>query len=258
MKLKLLKCNAALLTALLTLPLWVSASDSKTDEAEPQWSYQGATGPTHWGDLSPEFGTCKQGKNQSPVDINRSFDAKLPSIKFDYSMLIPENIVNNGHSIQVNVRKGGLIKLDGKDFFLKQFHFHSPSENMIDSRTFPLESHFVHVSEDNELAVVALLYQPGPPNPALNVLLKNMPMNAGDSNRLGSKDIELFERNKKIKDYFRYNGSLTTPPCTEGVRWIVVKSSPTLSYPQLQQFHKALKSPNNRPIQPRNARVILR
>jgi len=247
-----------ILPTLLVIPLWATASESQAPKSDSSWSYLGATGPSHWGDLSAEYSTCKQGKNQSPININRSFDARLPSIKFDYSMLIPENIVNNGHSIQVNIRNGGLIKLDGKDFFLKQFHFHSPSENMIDSLSYPLEAHFVHASEDNEIAVVALLYQPGFANPALDVLINNLPMNTGDSNRLGAKDIQLFERSKKVNDYFRFNGSLTTPPCTEGVRWIVEKSVPTVSLRQLKSFHKALKHPNNRPIQPLNARMIVR
>lgn len=259
MKLLFLKSYYLLsLAILLAIPLWVSASEAPEKQGEPEWSYSGVTGPLHWGDLSPEYSTCQQGKNQSPININRSFDARLPSIKFDYSMLIPENIVNNGHSIQVNIRNGGLIKLDGKDFFLKQFHFHSPSENMIDSLSYPLEAHFVHASKDNELAVVSLLYQPGVANPALDVLINNLPMNVGESKRLGAKDVQLFERSKKVIDYFRFNGSLTTPPCTEGVRWIVVKSTPTISLRQLTAFHQALKRPNNRPIQPLNARMIVR
>lgn len=259
MKLVYLKSiSALLLPALLCLPVLTSADEKQAShQGEAKWSYEGATGPSHWGDLSAENITCKQGKNQSPINIKRTFDARLPAIKFDYSILSSENIVNTGHSIQVNIRSGGLIKLDGKDFFLKQFHFHSPSENMIDSKSFPLEAHFVHVSKDNELAVVALLYQPGPPDAALDVLIKNMPMNAGDTNRLGSKDIELFERSKKIKDYVRFNGSLTTPPCTEGVRWIVVQKQPTLSRSQLDAFQRALKHPNNRPIQPVNARIVV-
>jgi len=250
---------ALLLPALFSLPLLSHAGDKQqAAESQAKWSYSGATGPSHWGDLSAENIACKQGKNQSPIDINRTFDARLPSIKFDYTMLTGENVVNNGHSIQVNIRQGGLIKLDGMDFHLKQFHFHTPSENRVDGQSFPLEAHFVHANEAGELAVVALLYKPGPPNGALNGVVKNMPMNAGDEKRMGAKDLELFERSKTIKDYFRFNGSLTTPPCTEGVRWIVVHSQPTISRKQLDAFQQALKHPNNRPVQPVNARTILR
>lgn len=259
MKLVYLKSlSVLLLPVLLSLPALSIASEKQTHADEVKWSYSGATGPSHWGDLADKYIACKLGKNQSPVNITSTYDARLPSIKFDYTMLSSENIVNTGHSIQVNIRTGGLIKLDGKDFILKQFHFHSPSENMIDSQSFPLEAHFVHVSEDGELAVVALLYQPGLPNAALDVLVKNMPMKAGESKRLGSKDIELFERSKKEKNYFRFNGSLTTPPCTEGVRWIVMQNQPTLSRGQLRAFQQALKHPNNRPVQPINARKIMR
>ncbi len=250
--------SSLLLSALLSLPILAYAEEQKEEHKAVQWSYTGDTGPKYWGDLGAENIACKQGLNQSPIDIKRTFDARLPAIKFDYSMLIGENIVNNGHSIQINVRKGGLIKLDGKDFFLKQFHYHSPSENMINSRLFPLEAHFVHASEDGELAVVALLYKPGPPDAALDVFIKNLPMNVGDKHRLGAKDLEFLERSKKIKNYFRFNGSLTTPPCTEGVRWIVVQSHPSISRNQLNAFQQALKQPNNRPIQAINARTILR
>lgn len=251
--------HTLLLLALFSLPLVAYSSDNSESDNEVQWSYSGATGPSHWGDLSAENISCKQGKNQSPIDIKRTFDARLPSIKFDYSMLIGENIVNTGHSIQVNVRKGGLIKLDGQDFFLKQFHFHSPSETRVDGQSFPLEAHFVHANEAGELAVVALLYKPSPQaDAALDVLIKNMPFNVGDKNRLGAKDLELFERSKKVKDYFRFNGSLTTPPCTEGVRWIVLHAQPNISMNQLKAFQRALKQPNNRPVQAVNARTILR
>lgn len=248
--------DAILLSLLVTLP--ISAIAGLTLNETAKWSYSGDTGPSHWGDLAPEFSTCKQGKNQSPVDIKTSIPAKLDPMKMDYSLLIAEEIINNGHNIQVNIRSGGTIELDDKKFTLKQFHFHTPSENMVNSKSYPLEVHFVHVSEDNELAVVALLYQPGMANTALAPLLKKIPMNTGESKRLGAKDVELFERNKSIKNYARYNGSLTTPPCTEGVRWIVMRAMPSISRKQLDVFQRALKNPNNRPVQALNARVITR
>ena len=246
-----------LIPALLIAPAISGASDDKSHTEQAKWSYSGANGPSHWGDLSPEFGACKQGKNQSPIDISTAIDAKLKPIKFDYAMLVPENIVNTGHSIQVNIRSGGSIKIDNDEYFLKQFHFHSPSENMIDHVAYPLEAHFVHANEKGELAVVAVLYQAGNmDNQALNALLKNMPMNVGGKNRLSATDTELFERKKSVKNYFRYSGSLTTPPCTEGVRWFVMQSRPGLSERQLVGFQKALKHPNSRRVQPLNARIV--
>jgi len=246
-----------LLTMLLTLPMWAAAAEDSSHKSV-NWSYHGDTGPSHWGDLAPEFITCKQGKNQSPVDINLSTQAKLDGIKMDYSLLVAEDIINNGHTIQVNIRSGGTIEVDDKKFTLKQFHFHTPSENRVNGKSYPLEVHFVHVSEEDELAVVALMYQPGMANLALNPLLKKIPMDTGESKRLGAKDVELFERSKTIKNYARYNGSLTTPPCTEGVRWIVMRAMPSISRQQLDVFQRALKHPNSRPVQPLNARVIIR
>lgn len=245
-----------LIPAVLLAPVWVSAGEHESHNEQAKWSYSGNTGPANWGELSPEFGTCSQGKNQSPVDISKAIDARLPGIDFDYAMLVPEDIVNTGHSIQVNIRSGGTIKIDDETFSLKQFHFHSPSENMIDHRKYPLEVHFVHANEKNELAVVALLYQPGLDNQALMPLINLLPMNVGESKRLGAKDTELFERKKKEKKYFRFNGSLTTPPCTEGVRWIVLQNRPGISRRQLEVFQRALKHPNNRPVQPLNARIV--
>ncbi|MCW8929755.1 MAG: carbonic anhydrase family protein [Gammaproteobacteria bacterium] len=247
-----------LIPALLIAPVLTSSAVIASETGgHAKWSYSGATGPSHWGDLSPEFGLCKQGKNQSPIDISTAIDAKLPPVKFDYAMLVPENIVNTGHSIQVNVRSGGSIKVNDDEFFLKQFHFHSPSENMIDHVSYPLEAHFVHANEKGDLAVVAVLYQPGAmDNLALNALIKHLPMKTGDSNRLSATDTQLFERKKSVKNYFNYNGSLTTPPCTEGVRWLVMQSRPGLSERQLLAFQKALKQPNNRRVQPLNARIV--
>jgi carbonic anhydrase len=249
------------LVSSLIIPLLFSNSVTanqhhKIAHNDTQWSYQGATGPNHWAQLSQEYNTCHQGKNQSPVNINKAIDARLPAINFDYTMLVPENIINTGHSIQVNIRSGGSIKLNDKEFILKQFHFHSPSENMIDNKRYPLEAHFVHVSKDNELAVVALLYQPGVDNLALMPLLKQLPMKPGETTRLSAEDTQLFERKKSVKNYFYFNGSLTTPPCTEGVHWIVMQSRPGLSKRQLTHFQNALKYPNNRPIQPLNARIV--
>ena len=249
---------SSLFSLLFTLPIVSMASEEPAHPEKAKWSYTGNTGPAHWGDLAAEYTSCKSGKNQSPINIETYIDANLPGVKMDYSLLVAENIVNNGHSIQVNIRSGGTVKIDDKEFELKQFHFHTPSENMINGKSYPLEVHFVHVNDDNELAVVALLYQPGQDNLALNPLLKNIPMNAGDSKRLGAKDVELFERSKTLKNYVRFNGSLTTPPCTEGVRWIVMRAMPSISRKQLDVFQRALKHPNNRPVQALNARVILK
>lgn len=251
----------------LSIPVSVSAETTK-DKKEvtkdkhvneaPHWSYSGSEGPEYWGDLSTDFSTCKTGSNQSPVDIKGNLlDAKLPPIDFKYNMLTPNTIVNNGHTVQVNMWSGGEITVDGIKFKLKQFHFHTPSENKINGQSFPLEAHFVHLSENNEIAVVAMLYIPGADDPTLRNLWENLPMNTGDSIKLKSKTLKSLELEDKLANYYRFNGSLTTPPCTEGVRWIVMKQPFSVSKAQVDKLQLALKQANNRPVQPLNARVIV-
>lgn len=244
-----------LVSLLLLVTSVVYATEEKTDS--PHWTYTGETGVDHWGDLSPEFATCKLGKNQSPVNIStNTIDVDLPPIEYKYTMLTADTIINTGHSIQVNMWSGGEITVDGKVFKLKQFHFHTPSENTIDGNHAPLEAHFVHLNEAGEIAVVAMLFEPGVADRTLSNLLKAMPMEAGQEAKLDARTLDYMQGEFKTKNYFRFNGSLTTPPCTEGVRWIVMKNPMTISKAQLETFQKALKRPNARPIQPLNARLV--
>ncbi|MEE9352540.1 MAG: carbonic anhydrase family protein [Thiotrichaceae bacterium] len=224
-----------------------------------QWSYEGQTGPEHWGELSPEHSTCSSGKNQSPIDIDSkaTIDFKQDPIALNYSMLVAEQIRNTGHSIQVDMRSGGSIKLDGMDFELKQFHFHTPSENTVNGKHFPLEAHFVHQNKAGELAVVAMMAVPGKADAALTTLWENMPMKAGEAVRLSAKALKAIESDSKFSNYYRFNGSLTTPPCTEGVRWVIMQTPITVSEEQVKKLQAALHHPNNRPVQKLNARQIL-
>jgi carbonic anhydrase len=270
------KITTFALALLLASPATLFAEE-EAKKASANWSYSGETGPEHWGDLSYEFGTCGAGKNQSPVNIDSdSIEADLDAIKFKYNMLTASKIVNTGHSIQVDMWSGGEITVDGKVFKLEQFHFHTPSENMINGKHAPLEAHFVHLSKESaasedhktaeleeagiakagEIAVVAMMFEPGEEDRTLAELVKLMPTEKGQENKLGSKALKHMEGEFKTKNYFRYSGSLTTPPCTEGVRWIVMKKPMTISSSQLETFQKALKHPNSRPVQPLNARIV--
>jgi carbonic anhydrase len=223
----------------------------------PHWSYNGAIGAEHWGDLSPHFSTCKTGKNQSPINIDSdAVEAKLTPIKFKYTMLTADKIVNTGHSIKVDMWSGGSITVDNQVFDLKQFHFHTPSENTINGKHAPLAAHFVHLNKAGDIAVVAMLFEPGKSDRTLATLVKSMPNTSGQSNKLDSAALKNMEGEFKSSDYFRFNGSLTTPPCTEGVRWIVMRKPMSISDSQLLAFQKALKQPNNRPVQPLNARIV--
>jgi carbonic anhydrase len=235
-----------------------------------QWSYEGETAPERWGTLDPKFVMCRIGKNQSPIDIDGLIEARLETLKLNYSAGAADirnhghvaatgaaEILNNGHTVQVNYAPGSTIIVDGRSFELQQFHFHSPSEHRIHGKSFPLEAHLVHADKAGNLAVVAILFAYGAPNPFLSKLWDKMPPTKGDTSKLAAR-LNVVQLLRANKDYYRFNGSLTTPPCTEGVRWLVMKSVATVSESQVEQFAKAVGHPNNRPLQAVNARPVLK
>lgn len=219
-----------------------------------KWSYGGKTGASNWAKLTPEFSACA-GKNQSPVNLSGFVSASLKPIKFAYK---PggNTILNNGHTVQVNYAKGSSIKVDGITFNLVQFHFHAPSENHINGKSYPLEAHFVHADKKGNLAVVAVMFKQGKVNKELAKAWKKIP-HAGEKHALG-KSVSASNLLPRSKGYYRFNGSLTTPPCSEGVRWLVMKKPVTASKAQIAAFKKVLHEPNNRPIQALNARKVMK
>lgn len=219
------------------------------------WTYSGHEGPEQWGTLAPEFAACAAGKNQSPINLTGFIEANLPAIKFDYSTAATD-ILNNGHTIQADFKPGSTISVDGKTFELKQVHFHSPSENQINGKSYPMEGHLVHADKDGNLAVVAVMYEEGKDNKGIAGLWKQMPDAAGSKLVLAAtvNGADLLPENR---DYYRFNGSLTTPPCSEGVRWLVMKNPVSASREQIEHFAHVMHHPNNRPIQPVNARPVL-
>lgn len=224
------------------------------------WGYTGHEAPQNWGELSPDYSACKNGRSQSPINISKDGVVAtngLEDIEFNYNSDANE-IVNNGHTIQVNVKDGSSIKIDGIVFNLKQFHFHTPSENMIEGKSFPLELHLVHASKDGELAVVALMLEEGMENKILSKIWDKMPHKADSSNTCGLSSSMLNEMLPRDKSYFRFNGSLTTPPCSEGVRWFVLKNYATISKEQIKEFFDVFGHENNRPTQPLNARKVMK
>ena len=226
------------------------------DHAEhAHWSYKGKNGPVHWGQIDPKFRLCALGANQSPVNMNRFIEAELPNPKVYYTGNAQE-VVNNGHTIKVSTIGKNEFTIDGIPFDLVQFHFHTPSENTINGKHFPMEAHLVHKSKDGEYLVVAVMFQEGKPNLALSRILADLDPRPNHPQKL--KEMfnpgDLFP--KKV-DYYRYDGSFTTPPCTEGVRWIVLKTPVEASKEQLEQMQKIMGH-NNRPTQPLHARVILK
>lgn len=234
--------------------LTACSSTSNTTEQHSEWSYEGKTGPANWAQLTPEYGACN-GKNQSPVDLTSFTEASLKPLQFQYQAGGNE-VINNGHTVQVNYEVGSSVLIDGVQFTLAQFHFHAPSENHINGVSYPLEGHLVHKDRHGNLAVVAVMFREGAANAGLAKVWAQMPQNKGDKNTL-SPAVNVSEILPKNRDHYRFNGSLTTPPCSEGVLWTVMKQPMTASKAQIAQFADVLHHPNNRPIQPTNARTIL-
>jgi carbonic anhydrase len=218
------------------------------------WGYDGEAGPQNWG-KDAKYAVCASGKNQSPIDLKGFVEADLKPLKLDYKAGIAD-ILNNGHTVQINYGPGSSLTVDGFAFELKQFHFHSPSENKVNGKQFPLEGHLVHADKDGNLAVVAVMFQEGAAHTLLTRLWEKMPNKAGEKSTLPS-GLNVTQLLPKERGYYRFNGSLTTPPCSEGVRWFVMKKPATASKTQIEQFSKAVGVANNRPIQPTNARAVL-
>jgi len=217
--------------------------------AHPQWGYTGAHGPEHWGE---RYATCR-GAAQSPVDIREARTAASAApITFDYrdSRL---SVVNNGHTIQVDYDPGSAITVGGVRYELLQFHFHRPAEERVQGRIYALDAHLVHRAADGTLAVVAVLFNEGAPQPTIDAIWRHMPKAVGERNTLANVMINAAGLLPADRSYYAYVGSLTVPPCSEGVRWHVLKTPLTVSAVQLQRFPFPM---NARPVQPLNGRVV--
>ena len=233
----------------------VVASSSVYSETKSHWGYSGHEGPENWAKISTDNFACS-GKNQSPINLSGFIEADLLPIQFHYKQGGYE-ILNNGHTVQVNYKQGSNIKVDEHTFDLLQFHFHAPSENHINDHSYPLEAHLVHADKNGNLAVVAVMFKEGPVNNELKKAWSLMPNHIGDKHEL-SESVDVNNLLPKNRGYYRFNGSLTTPPCSEGVRWLVMKNVVTVSKEQINAFSHVLHEPNNRPLQAINSRVILK
>ena len=222
---------------------------------EVHWDYEGEEGPEHWGELDEAFSACERGKNQSPIDLVGILDAELPILDFDYQNTGKLIEKNTGHAIQENVQPGNHVRLKDKSYELKQFHFHSPSEHTVNGEYFPMEVHFVHQNQKGELLVVGLMFVEGKRN-ALMDQLPSFRAERGEDPFYEGVDYNELVTGRQ--EYFYYNGSLTTPPCSEGVSWIVMQRPIEVSEDQIQHYRDLLGFTNNRPIQPINARVVLK
>lgn len=224
------------------------------DDHAHSWGYDGKAGAANWGDLKPEYATCKLGQNQSPIDIKGAAAADLEAIKFDYKSS-PLKIIDNGHTIQANYASGSSITVNGKQYKLLQVHFHQPSEEKVDGKAYPMDAHLVHKSEDGKLAVVAVLLKEGKRNPFLKTLWKNIPKQKKQEVSVKNVNINLAKLLPEKQGYYAFSGSLTTPPCSEEVSWMVLNTPVEMSKAQIAKFGKYYSN-NARPVQPLNDRSL--
>lgn len=224
--------------------------------ADVHWGYSGDDGPAYWGGLSPEYFLCADGSAQSPIDIRDASAVDLVDIEFHYRQTV-NNIVNNGHTVQVDIAAGSHIVYNGITYELLQFHFHSPSEHTIDGEAAPMEIHFVHRdSNSGALAVVGVMLTEGEAdNEAYASIFAAMPAEAGEPQAL-SAPLALGALLPQTRAYYTYNGSLTTPPCSEIVRWLLLDTPVELSAGQIAAFN-TLYAGNARPVQPLGKRDLL-
>ena len=251
--------------------LFVLQSDEKTapapheEEHVVHWSYEPGTGPADWGAMDPAWRLCAEGRAQSPIDLTNATATDLPPVELDVpsgrevEVLNQEGVIDaldNGHTIQINAKTGERMTIGDKSYALLQFHLHAPSEHTVDGKHLPMEMHFVHQAEDGALAVIGVLIEEGAENRALAPLWKQLEEEPG-THATVQLPVKFGDRMFVTGDntgVYHYEGSLTTPPCTEGVKWYIRRTPTELSKAQIAAF-AAVYDHNNRPVQPLNDRV---
>jgi carbonic anhydrase len=238
------------ITGLAASTLSVSAIGSEG----ATWSYSGENGPDNWGTLSKENETCMYGRSQSPIDLEGTDPVRMHPIETDYQVSSLA-LVNNGHTLQQTYEAGSWLKVGSKSYELLQFHMHSQSEHTVMGKSYPLELHFVHRDPAGTLAYIAVFVEEGAEHPAAKEFWNSLPLEPGQTyksdTKINARDLMPFS-----KSYYRYMGSLTTPPCTEGVNWYVLKAPLQMSADQISSV-QGIMGQNNRNTQPRFNRMIL-
>jgi len=247
-----IRCVVAIACSTILLVIGCAAQEHHPEHA---WDYGEALGPSHWGDLNPEFAACKSGHHQSPIDIRNPQKANLPPLQFEYKRS-PLHIIDNGHTVMVNYGPGSSISVGGHEYVLKQFHFHRPSEEKINGKSFDMTVHLVHADSQGKLAVVAVLLQRGEDNPLVHELWSDLPKEKEKEERLDDIQIDVSGLIPADRSYYTFSGSLTTPPCSEDVTWFVMKRPTTISAEEIRQFSRLYRN-DARPTQPLYDRVVL-
>ena len=218
------------------------------------WSYSGEVGPQAWGGMRAEFSLCASGKRQSPIDIREGIAVDLEPIRFNYQST-SFGVIDNGHTVQVNLSPGNSIEIGGRRFELLQFHFHRPSEERIDGRQFDMVAHLVHKDSEGKFAVVAVLLDRGSVQPVVQMVWNNLPLEKMQEMKARTT-MDLNQLLPADRRYYTYMGSLTTPPCSEGVQWVVMRSPVTVSPEQVDIFSRMYPM-NARPLQSASGRRIM-
>jgi carbonic anhydrase len=230
-----------------------TATAAGVDARAPHWSYEGATGAQAWAQLKPEFALCGRGQRQSPIDIRDGIALQLDEVRFDYRAS-SVRVTDTGHTVQADVDGGNTMTVMGRRYELVQFHFHRPSEERIDGRQFEMSAHLVHRDAAGALAVVAVLLEPGPAHPVVQAVWSALPLERGGV-LAASAPINPADLLPNDRRYYTYMGSLTTPPCTEDVVWVVMQQPVAVSPAQVGVFSR-LYPMNARPVQPVAGRRI--
>ena len=245
----LLLRNGLVFAAALAITGPALASDGNS------WSYEGATGPQAWGDLSDDYALCKVGKMQSPIDLAQSNARGTISALTDYRPG-PLTVLNNGHTVQVNFAAGSTLTSGVMQFNLLQVHFHTPSEEAVNGKRYPMVAHFVHADSAGRLAVLGILFEEGAENPELAKIIAAAPKSRADAKTVAGVTLDPNGLLPGDLEVYRFMGSLTTPPCSEGVNWHVAHTPVTASPAQLAAL-KAIMGDNARPVQPLNGRLVV-
>lgn len=268
------KMHTPLLVAVIILLLVFSGTSlikeagaaQKNDQhkdSQAHWGYEPDNGPASWGKLNSDWLMCAEGKQQSPIDLTGARQKNLDGMKLEFPTAHLKiarqthvlNPINNGHTIQINYDGGETLEIGPHPFALRQYHFHSPSEHTENGRQYPMEMHMVHVSRDKKLAVIGVFIKEGRHNEAFDRIWSNLPTQTGQEVHLENIQVDIDHILPENKETYRYRGSLTTPPCSEGVGWFVYVEPIELSGDQIEAFRKIFHG-NNRPIQPLNNRTL--
>ncbi|MCP3869499.1 MAG: carbonic anhydrase family protein [Gammaproteobacteria bacterium] len=252
-------CVLMVLSALLAHHTQAHGSHASPDEGNKPlgfgWAYQGDKGPDHWGEMSPYYATCGTGKNQSPIDIQRTLNHRLPNLSFSYRSS-PLTILNDGHTIRVHYEPGSYLSVGSRKYQLLQFHFHTPGEHTFGGQRPDMVMHLVHQNQQGEVVEVAVPMIAGVRrNAMMERLLRYLPLSPGENHyyrNVGIKPIFLLPSDRS---YSTYRGSMTEPPCTENVTWILFNTALEVSAPGIERFRQIMGQ-SNRPIQATNNRPV--